>query len=731
MEMRGSNHFAARRLLGTLLFLALLTHLGPTARSQTYEGRQLVQAKLIADTDAIVPGKPFTAGLLLHMVPAWHTYWKFPGDAGIPTEIKWNLPADWKVGPMQWPIPLKLNEPGDIQIYGYHDEVLLMQQITPPASISEKNLSLKADASWLVCEKICIPGSAKLQLDLPVVAAAVTSGSPSLPPATAAATNQELFARYRRTLPQAWPDAKVASHNWQRSGADLLLTLNSPVLSNYPSVEFFPLPQGNIVVGHPKTESIADGKIQIRVPLESQEAKITSLNGVVVFGRAENGNDRNGWTLNTTVATETARSASTSEVPQNVLKLLLFGFLGGFILNLMPCVLPVISLKIFGFVRHAGDSRRRIFRSGLAFIAGIFAWFMGLALVLVVLKSAGHELTWALQFTNPYFVLIMSAVVLVFALNLFGVFEISLPQSANASLMKVTAREGDSGSFFQGVFATVLATPCTAPYLGTALGFAFTQSSAMILLMFAAIAAGMSAPYLLLSAQPAWLRFLPKPGPWMERVKQLMGFLLLATLLFLLSVLGAERGVSAVIWTSAFLLVLSLVCWMKGQFLLPTTSRATHAIVLMLMLVLVIGSGFYFIGQKFRAAQLTTMDTQSYGDWQPFTPERLQAELAQDHAVFVDFTAAWCITCKFNEATVLETDAVRDAFKRNHIVKLKADWTNADPAITKILKQFGRPGVPFYVLYPAGESPITFPELLTKSIVLDKLETIAPHVAAQ
>ena len=543
--------------------------------------------------------------------------------------------------------------------------------------------------------------------------------------------NQELFARYQRSLPQPWPDVKVASSHWQRTGADLLLTLNSQALANYPSVEFFPLPGANIVVGHPKTESIASDKIQIRVPLESQEAKITSLNGLVVFGRSESGKDRSAWTLNTGAAAATIRSAVTSDVPQNAIKFLLFGFLGGFILNLMPCVLPVISLKIFGFVRHAGDSRSRIFRSGLAFIAGIFAWFMGLALVLVVLKRAGHELTWAVQFTNPYFVLVMSAVVLVFALNLFGVFEISLPQSANASLMKVTAREGDSGSFFQGVFATVLATPCTAPYLGTALGFAFTQSSAMILLMFGAIAAGMSAPYLLLSAQPAWLRFLPKPGPWMERVKQLMGFLLLATLLFLLSVLGAERGVSAVIWTSAFLLVLSLVCWMKGQFLLPTTSRATHAIVLVLMLVLVIGSGFYFIGQKFRAAQLTAMDTQSYGDWQPFTPERLQAELAQGHSVFVDFTAAWCITCKFNEATVLETAAVRDAFKRNHIVKLKADWTNADPAITKILKQFGRPGVPFYVLYPAGESPITFPELLTKSIVLDKLETIAPHVAAQ
>ena len=716
--MRPTNHMARSRFLGILLFLALVTHFDPAARSQTYEGRRLVEAKLIADTNAVVPGKPFTAGLLLHMVPQWHTYWKFPGDAGIPTEIKWKLPADWKVGAIQWPIPLKLNEPGDIQIYGYHDEVLLMQQITPPASIPEKNLSLKADASWLVCEKICIPGGAQLQLDLPV-------GTQSAP------ANQELFARYQRTLPQPWPDPKVGSFNWQRNGAELLLTLTSPALSNYPSVEFFPIPEGNIVVGHPKTESVANGKVQVRVPLESKEAKITSLDGLVVFGRTENGNDRNAWMLGTAPATETTRVAATSEVPQSVLKLLLFGFLGGFILNLMPCVLPVISLKIFGFVRHAGDSRRRILRSGLAFIAGIFAWFIGLALVLVALKSAGHELTWAVQFTNPYFVLVMSAVVLVFALNLFGVFEISLPQRATASLMDVTAREGDAGSFFQGVFATVLATPCTAPYLGTALGFAFTQSAAMILVMFAAIAAGMSAPYLLLSAQPAWLRFLPKPGPWMEHVKQLMGFLLLATLVFLLSVLGAERGVSAVIWTSAFLLVLSLVCWMKGQFLSPTASGMTRAIVLLLMLLLVIGSSFYFIGRKFRAAQLSATETQSHGDWQPFTPERLQSELAQGHNVFVDFTAAWCITCKFNEATVLESAAVREAFQRNGIVKLKADWTNADPAITKILKQFGRAGVPFYVLYPAGESPITFPELLTKGILLDKLETIAPHVAAQ
>ena len=251
----------------------------------------------------------------------------------------------------------------------------------------------------------------------------------------------------------------------------------------------------------------------------------------------------------------------------------------------MPCVLPVISLKIFGFIQHARDSRARIFGNGLAFTAGIFAWFIGLALLMIALKAAGHEITWAFQFTNPYFVIAMSAVVLVFALNLFGVFEITLPASATTGLVGWSAREGYAGSFFQGVFATVLATPCTAPYLGTALGFAFAQSAAIILLMFLAIAAGMSAPYLLLSAQPAWLRFVPRPGPWMVRVKQFMGFLLLATLLFLLWVIGVARGVDAAIWVSAFLLALSVGCWMLGSFSTPITSRTQRSVVLVLILL--------------------------------------------------------------------------------------------------------------------------------------------------
>ena len=246
---------------------------------------------------------------------------------------------------------------------------------------------------------------------------------------------------------------------------------------------------------------------------------------------------------------------------------------------------------------------------------------------MIALKSAGHEITWAFQFTNPYFVVAMSAVVLVFALNLFGVFEITLPAAATTGLVGWSAREGYAGSFFQGVFATVLATPCTAPYLGTALGFAFAQSAAIIVLMFLAIAAGMSAPYLLLSAQPAWLRFVPRPGPWMVRVKQFMGFLLLATLLFLLWVIGVARGIDAAIWVSAFLLALSIACWMLGSFSTPVASRMQRSFVLVLMLLLVLGSGFYFIGQKFTATKIAVSGL-TKGDWIAFSPERVQSELA-------------------------------------------------------------------------------------------------------
>ncbi len=701
-----------RRVAFVLLAAALLFPAG--ARAQKFNGRELVQASLIADTSGIVPGKPFTAGLLLKMVPGWHTYWQYPGDAGIPTELKWHLPNDWKVGPIQWPIPLKLDEPGDIQIYGYHDEVLLMLQLTPPAAIAGKSVQLAADADWLVCEKVCIPGSGKVQLDLPVAD-------------SAAPANPELFAKFRDRLPKPLPTGASAAISWSRDAKAFRLTIADKSLAGKTNLDFFPLPESPTVIGHPRRAAAAGGGTEFTIPFETADAKVQTLDGLLVV-------DGQAWSL----GTKPSNTDGTAPVPPgatdrsgSLLKFLLFGFIGGFILNLMPCVLPVISLKIFGFIQHAGDSRGKIFGNGLAFSLGIFAWFLGLALLTIGLKAAGHQITWAFQFTNPLFVVAMSAVVLVFALNLFGVFEITLPAAATTGMLGWSAREGYAGSFFQGVFATVLATPCTAPFLGSALGFAFAASAGVILLMFVAIAAGMSAPYLLLTAQPAWLRFLPRPGAWMVAVKQFMGFLLIATLLFLLWVLGAERGPEAMIWTSAFLLALSIACWMKGAFLLPGASALRRAIVLVLMLVLVLGSGWYFIGEKFRVTQ-TAGPSLTKSDWIAFSPERLQSELAQGHSVFLDFTAAWCITCKFNEASVLETASVREAFERAGVVKMKADWTNADPVITKTLQQFGRVGVPLYVLYPAGNpnQPIVLPELLTKDLVLNHLQTAAPKVAA-
>jgi thiol:disulfide interchange protein/DsbC/DsbD-like thiol-disulfide interchange protein len=682
------------------------------ADAQIYEGRQLVKATLLADTSAIIPGKALTVGLLLQMAPGWHTYWKFSGDAGLPTEIKWKLPPGWQVGDIQWPIPLKTNDPGDIQTYGYQDEVLLMQEITPPAKVEMSAVKLSAEANWLVCEKICIPGSANLQLELPIA----TSNE---------ARNTELFVRYRRLLPKEFPGGKEAA-SWSRTGTEVRLKVVSAKLAGYSSIDFYPLPPGETVVGHPSVESRKEDEIIFRIPIESPDKNVSAIPGLVVFSKSPNGEDRAAWQI----GTPEIAVAKASQPSRGIVTFLLFGFLGGFILNLMPCVLPVISLKIFGFVQQAGQSRRKIFRSGLAFTAGIFAWFITLALVLVALKSAGRDVTWGgFQFTNAYFVLGLSVIVLVFALNLFGVFEISLPQSMTRGLLASSERKDNLGSFFQGIFATVLATPCTAPFLGTALGFAFTQSPVVILSIFVAIAAGMSAPYFLLSAQPAWLRFLPQPGPWMLHVKQFMGFLLLATLLFLLYVLGAQRGLDGAIWASCFLLVIAIACWMRGAFVVPTASVAQRATSIVIMSALIILSGVYFIGDKFRSARIEIAQVQQ-GDWQPFTPARLQSERDQGHAVFVDFTAAWCLTCKFNEKSVLESAAVRESFQRHGVVKLKADWTSGDPVITKLLQHFGRPGVPLYVLYRGkSEEPTVFPELLTKSILLDKLEKLETNTA--
>src|SRR5262245_11380956 len=328
------------------LFVAIAPH----GLAQTYQGKQLVRAELLADTNGVVPGKSLTVGLLLRMAPGWHTYWKFSGDAGLPTELKWKLPPGWKIGDIEWPIPLKTIDPGDIETYGYENEVLLMQQITLPSKLDGSSAKLSTEANWLVCEKICIPGSATLQLDLPVAS-------------TSQPANTDIFVRYRRLLPQNLPGPGVARADWSRVGSDLRLKITSETLAKYSAVDFFPLPEQETIVGHPAVQARNNNEIVFRIPLESAPKDLSSMAGVVVFSERPKSDDRAAWQI----ASAPAISASRPAQAHGIFTFLFFGFLGGMILNLMPCVLPVISLKIFGFVQQAGESRQKIFQSGIAF----------------------------------------------------------------------------------------------------------------------------------------------------------------------------------------------------------------------------------------------------------------------------------------------------------------------------------------------------------------------------
>jgi thiol:disulfide interchange protein DsbD len=677
-------------VLRLALALVFLLFAGSPVSAQLYDGKTLVKASLLADTTAIVPGQPFQVGLLLEMAPGWHTYWEYSGDSGLPTTIDWRLPPGFAAGAIQWPVPEAKVEPGDIQVYAYSGRVLLLTTITPPRDASA-DVTLRAASSWLVCAEICVPGGAELELTLPVEK-------------SAAPANAALFEEFRSRLPSK--EAPPFDLVWKRTGDILALQVKGAPAAS--PLALYPLPSKEQIVGHPTFEAPDTLTIKAASP----------FTGVLSAGE---GPARRAWFVSDTASAEAAITSQSSVLSLWVA--LFYGFLGGLILNLMPCVLPVISLKIFGFINQAGDSRRSILLHGLAFAAGIFVWFLGLAAVIIGLKSGGTEVTWAFQFQNPWFNVVIGSVVFVFALNLAGVFEFVLPGRASNAMESAGSTSGLAGSFFQGVFATLLATPCTAPFLGSALGFAFSQSAAVILAMFAAVASGMALPYLILSASPGWLKFLPRPGVWMERLKQFMAFPLLATLVWILSILGGQRGTDGVIWFCAFLLCLAFACWLLGSFCGPLASRAKQTIALLFILATLGLGGWYFLGKKFAHVGLETMDRIA---WVPFSKARLQEELAAGRSVFVDFTADWCITCKFNERTAIDTQAIRAILKEKNITPIKADWTNANPEITAALKSFGRVGVPLYVIYAGSDpqAPVVLPELLTESLLTEALKKI-------
>ena len=704
------------------------------------------QVSLVADVRGIVPGGSFTVGLLMEMDPGWHTYWKNPGDAGLATQIRWDIPGGFTAGAVLWPLPHKYTDSGDVLSYGYARENMLLIPFTAPDSLAPgTSVTLKAKVSWLECERICVPGEAELRITLPVMKGLS-------PP-----DNIGLFASYEKQIPAPMARERDVSFvsSAGKGGIEIRLSAERDVqfvTSGPASPDFYPEETGDLLPG--RTAVSAGPKlIAMTVPLTSVQpvTRAVTVRGILLFTVA--GGGLHTGVIEISVPPESLAASSgppggsildrNFEISggtggrQPLLLYIFFALLGGLLLNIMPCVLPVIALKVFGLVRMAADRPARIKRLGFSFAAGILASFLALALVVIGLQLAGQQVGWGFQFQEPRFVVAMAALVFAFGLSLFGVFEINLPGAVVTGISSAVARPNERGggygaSFGEGVFATVLATPCTAPFLGSALGFAFAQPWWIILLIFTCVAAGMALPYVVLTAKPAWIRFLPRPGAWMVSARQFMGFLMMATLLWLLYILGKQMGTEAVIWTGAFLLSVGLACWLIGKFATLAASRRTYWLTWIAAVLVVIGGYLLFLVSALDISTAIAVESAGSpaapgGDgiqWEQFSLATLEEDLKGDRPVFLDFTAEWCLTCKVNEKTVLNTQPVIERFRALNVLPVRADWTNRNPDITKLLSKFGRSGVPLYVIFPPGRSgtPVVLPEVITSGIVLDALD---------
>jgi len=667
-----------------------------SGRAQVVDGRQLVKAQLVADTQHIEPGQKFRLGVLYTIVPKWHIYWQYAGDAGIPTQIEWQLPPGFQAGPLQWPLPTREQEPGGLEVFDYNNEVLLFTEVQAPQQLPAGPIELAAKSNWLVCERQCVPGDAQLSLKL-------NDGGQG--PA-----NQDIFTKYSSAVPKTGGPAGY-SVSMKPSGNQMVVEFAG--VPQGSRLDFFPVPPENVVLNHGKQ---AGDSVVLSV---DGGAALDRLKGVAVV---ESNGKTDAFDVELQPGGQAAANAggvSTDLV--GVLQAVAFALIGGLILNVMPCVLPVISLKIFGFVSEAGERPDKAFKLALVFSAGILGCFAVLAAIVTFFRAIGAQVGWGFQFQDYRFVLAIACLVFAFALNLFGVFELTVSARATGGLAKLAAGGGYGGAFFQGAFATILATPCTAPFLGTASAFAFTQPAWATFLIFFSIGIGMALPYLLLAIQPKWLRYLPKPGEWMVRLKQLLGFLLLATLLWLSWIVGRLRGVDGMVELGGLLLIIGILAWIKGSFWTPVSSVRSRVLAAMSMVaVFVVAIGSYLF-----------VTAPSELSWQAFSQQSLDKALQSGRPVFVDFTADWCITCKANERFALDTPAVRQAFAQNQVVVLRADWTHGDPEITQILKEHGRAGVPMYLFYPGGKDrpPVVLPELISSQTVLDAMKTGSKTVA--
>lgn len=688
------------------------------------------EATLVSEQTAITPGEPFTVALRLTMEEGWHSYWKNPGASGEATSIDWSLPDGYKAGSLQWPYPHRI-EFGSLISYGYSDEVVLLTTITPPDTLTPgATATLEGRASWLVCKEICLPAHADVGLSLPVTEEA--------PERTEWASAIDAA---RAKHPKTVTDWSVKAGRSEGSYS-LLLEAPDGVRPDPEGAYFYSAEKSVIDPGAPQPVT-QNGNTYAIALQQSEYAQGTAnrLRGVLVAPEGETW-DQEGEVRalridvpvdsTLSVAQAVGTSSSSAGGGLSLLWALAFAFVGGLLLNLMPCVFPVLSVKILGFAREAEEGTGAMRRNGLLFGAGVLMSMWVLAGGLLALRAAGSQIGWGFQLQSPVFIALMTMLFFGIGLNLLGAFEVGTTLMNWGGQMQTAASgSGTVSAFLTGVLATVVATPCTAPFMGAALGVALTLSAAGALLIFTALGAGMATPYVVLSMTPALLDRLPEPGAWMETLKQAFAFPMFATAIWLVWVFGQQTSTGGVAFLLAGLLLLGLAAWIVHRWSAPQLSRTATLVSRTLAgAALVGGIAIAVIGAGSAPATQTSSTSTSDSattevTWRSYSPETIEQFRAKGRPVFVDFTAAWCLTCQVNKRRVLTAETVQEAFDDKNVALVRADWTNRDPEITKALQSHGRSGVPVYVLYEGnGSEPTLLPEVLTNDIVLNALENI-------
>jgi thiol:disulfide interchange protein DsbD len=659
-------------------------------------------------TESAQPGQTLLAGIRFELRDGWHTYWRYPGESGAAASLQWKLPPGIVAGDVLWPVPEKLTEEG-LTTYVYDKEVVLLVPLTISKDVAKGAATIQVAAGWIECKTSCVSSKAEISSPLAI------SDQPARP-----STNGAWLSQWQKRLPQAeapFPIRSVLKGDANKLNLEITLT------NLAEQVDFFPFENELCEISH-NTERItnADATITLKKSVVCKDNRIPkAIDGLLV---AKSGSASQGYEVHLNLE---AKAPVQAVQARSLWGNLLFAFLGGLILNVMPCVLPVIALKILGFVNQNKAHPARTRMLGLVYGLGVLVSFGVLAAMVILVKQAGHRAGWGMQFGNPQFLVVLTVLVTLVALNLFGLFEVSLSGGVMGTAGGLASKEGGLGAFFNGVLATVLATPCTAPFLGAALGFAFLQPAHVILLVFLTAGLGLAAPYVLLSWNPGWLKFLPKPGAWMEKLKIGFGFPMLATAMWLFLLTSSHYG-KQIVWFGLFLIVLAMGTWLFGEFFQKGRKHRGLAIASALLLV-ACGYG-YAMESQLHWRHAVKEGSQEDGlpadgiPWQRWNADAVAKARSEGRPVFVDFTADWCLTCQVNKKTSIDIDAVREKLKSVNAVALLGDYTRLPDAITQELNRFERAGVPLVLVYPkdASKPPLVLPELLTPQTVLNALD---------